>query len=59
MEAGEFESVLIQARREELKAIARNAVRKDKRINIRIFNRDLTAFQSRVSDKGIPYQAFL
>ena len=59
VEAGEFESVLTEARREELQAIARNTVKKDKRINIRISNRDLTAIQSRASEEGIPYQTFV
>jgi predicted DNA binding CopG/RHH family protein len=59
VEAGEFESVLTEARREELQAIAKNTVKKDKRINIRISNRDLTAIQSRASEEGIPYQTFV
>ena len=59
VEAGEFESVLTEARREELQAIARNTFKKDKRINIRISNRDLTAIQSRASEEGIPYQTFV
>ena len=59
VEAGEFESVLTEVRREELQAIAKNTVKKDKRINIRISNRDLTAIQSRASEEGIPYQTFV
>ena len=54
VEAGEFESVLTEARKNELKDIAGNTFKKDKRINIRISNRDLTAIQSRVSEEGIP-----
>jgi predicted DNA binding CopG/RHH family protein len=59
VEAGEFESVLTESRKEELQSIARNTVKKDKRINIRISNRDLTAIQSRASEEGIPYQTFV
>lgn len=59
VEAGEFESVLTESRREELVAIASNTFKKDKRINIRISNRDLTAIQSRATEEGIPYQTFV
>lgn len=59
VEAGEFESVLTEARREELVAIAGNTFKKDKRINIRISNRDLAAVQSRAIEEGIPYQTLV
>ena len=59
VEAGEYESVLTEARKKELEAIASNTFKKDKRINIRISNRDLTAIQSRASEEGIPYQTFV
>lgn len=59
VEAGEFESVLTESRREGLEAIASNTFKKDKRINIRISNRDLTAIQSRATEEGIPYQTFV
>lgn len=59
VEAGQFESVLTASRREELVAIASNTFKKDKRINIRISNRDLTAIQSRATEEGIPYQTFV
>lgn len=59
VEAGQFESVLTESRREELVAIASNTFKKDKRINIRISNRDLTAIQSRATEEGIPYQTFV
>jgi len=59
VEAGEFESVLTESRKKELESIAANTTRKDKRINIRISNRDLTAIQSRASQEGIPYQTFV
>ena len=59
VEAGQFESVLTASRREERVAIASNTFKKDKRINIRISNRDLTAIQSRATEEGIPYQTFV
>ena len=36
-----------------------NTFKKDKRINIRISNRDLIAVQSRASEEGIPYQTLV
>lgn len=59
VEAGEFESVLTEDRKKELKAIARNTFKKDKRINIRISHRDLIAVQSRAFEEGIPYQTLV
>ncbi len=59
VEVGEFESVLTDARRKELAAIAGNTFKKDKRINIRISNRDLVAVQSRATEEGIPYQTLV
>lgn len=59
VEAGEFESILTEARRKELQAIASNTFKKDKRINIRISNRDLTAIRSKASQEGIPYQTLV
>ena len=43
VEAGGFESVLTESRRRELASMAGNTFKKDKRINIRISNRDLVA----------------
>lgn len=59
VEAGEYESVLTESRKKELEAIANSTSKKDKRINIRISNRDLTAIQSRALEEGIPYQTFV
>ena len=59
VEAGEFESVLTESRRKELESVASNTFRKDKRINIRISNRDLAAIQSRALQEGMPYQTFV
>ena len=59
LESGEFESVLTKSRKRELETIARHTSKKDKRINIRISNRDLTAIQSKASEEGIPYQTLV
>ena len=59
VESGEFESTLTEARRKELETAATNTFKKDKRINIRISNRDLVAVQSRASEEGIPYQTLV
>ena len=59
VESGNFESVLTESRRKELESIAGNTFKKDKRINIRISNRDLAAIQSRASQEGMPYQTLV
>ncbi len=59
VESGKFESTLTEARRKELEVVATNTFRKDKRINIRLSNRDLIAVQSRASEEGIPYQTLV
>ncbi len=59
VESGEYESLLTDQRRDILVATAKNTVRKDKRINIRISNRDLLAIQSKASREGIPYQTLV
>lgn len=59
VESGEYISSLTEDRSKELEAAATNTFRKDKRINIRISNRDLIAVQSRASEEGIPYQTLV
>ena len=59
VESGNFESLLTESRRRELESIASNTFKKDKRINIRISNRDLAAIQSRASEEGMPYQTLV
>ena len=59
VESGEYKSTLTDTRKRELEAVATNTFKKDKRINIRISNRDLIAVQSRASEEGIPYQTLV
>ena len=46
-------------RRKELMAYARNTLRKDKRLNIRISERDLLELQKRAVNEGLPYQTYV
>ncbi|NKC15186.1 MAG: hypothetical protein GKR94_24235 [Gammaproteobacteria bacterium] len=59
VESGNFESVLTESRRRELESITSNTFKKEKRINIHISNRDLTAIQSRALEEGMPYQTLV
>ena len=59
VEDGNYESKMTDTRKSELEAMAANTFKKDKRINIRISNRDLIAVQSRASKEGIPYQTLV
>ena len=58
-EAGEFESVLTDERKSLLAQSAEDTFKKDKRINIRISSRDLTALQRRALEEGLPYQSLV
>ncbi len=44
---------------DDFKAIARNTMRKNKKINIRISENDLTALQRKAARDGIPYQTLI
>ncbi len=58
-EAGEFQSDLTPARREFIEQSAAQTFKKDKRINIRISSRDLTALRRRAAEEGMPYQTLV
>jgi predicted DNA binding CopG/RHH family protein len=56
----EWQSVKnIQEQKENYQAYARATFRKDKRINIRISEKDLLALQKRAIREGIPYQTLV
>ena len=59
LETDEFESVLTPDRKAELEAMATDTFKKDKRINIRVSNRDLTAIKSKAQREGVPYQTLV
>ncbi len=46
-------------RKKELMAYARNTLRKDKRLNIRISERDLLELQKKAVREGLPYQTYI
>jgi predicted DNA binding CopG/RHH family protein len=59
-EKGEWVPVKnLSKRKEELMASARNTLRKDKRLNIRISERDLTELQRKAVSEGFPYQTYV
>ncbi len=49
----------IEERKNELSEYARNTIRKNKRVNIRISERDLTELQRQAITEGLPYQTFI
>jgi predicted DNA binding CopG/RHH family protein len=46
-------------RKKELIAYARNTMKKDKRLNIRISERDLLELQRKAMKEGLPYQTYV
>ena len=58
-EAGHFESILTPERKVFIAKTAAATFKKDKRINIKISSRDLSAIQRRALEEGIPYQALV
>ena len=59
-EAGEWKSVSdLEKEKIKLGEYARATLRKDKRLNIRISQRDLTELQRKAVHEGLPYQTFI
>jgi predicted DNA binding CopG/RHH family protein len=58
-ESGAFQSVMTKERKKLIQSIAENSFKKDKRINIRLSGRDLSAIQKRALEEGIPYQTLV
>jgi len=59
-EKGEWVPVTNLAnRKKELVQYARNTLRKDKRLNIRISERDLLELQRKAVKEGLPYQTYV
>jgi predicted DNA binding CopG/RHH family protein len=59
-EKGEWIPVTnLSKRKKELVAYARNTLRKDKRLNIRISERDLLELQRKAVKEGLPYQTYV
>ena len=60
IESGKWEKV--KPRRAELNhyaAIAKNTLRKDQRMNIRISKADLTRIKLKAAEEGVPYQTLV
>ena len=49
----------LSRRKRELIRYARNTLKKDKRLNIRISERDLSELQKKAVSEGLPYQTFV
>jgi predicted DNA binding CopG/RHH family protein len=59
-ERGEWAPVRdLSKRKRELIRYARNTLKKDKRLNIRISERDLNELQKKAVSEGLPYQTFV
>lgn len=59
-EKGEWVSAPdIARRKKELIQYARNTLKKDKRLNIRISERDLVELQRKAVREGLPYQTYV
>jgi len=59
-ERGEWTPVKnLAAERKLVKEYARATMRKDKRVNIRISQRDLMELQRKAVHEGLPYQTFI
>ena len=59
-ERGEWVPVKgLAKRKRELIRYARNTLKKDKRLNIRISERDLNELQKKAVGEGLPYQTFV
>ena len=60
VESGEWKSVGRKNKElEKYKEYARATFKKDRRVNIRISNKDLMAIQKRALMEGIPYQTLI
>jgi len=59
-EKGEWVPVKnLSKRKAELMRYARNTLKKDNRLNIRISERDLTELQKKAVSEGLPYQTYV
>lgn len=59
-EKGEWAPVTnLSKRKKELIQYARNTIKKDKRLNIRISERDLIELQRKAIIEGLPYQTYV
>jgi len=60
MEKGEWRSVRgVKKQIRRYQNYARETVRKDKRVNIRMSQKDLVCFQKKAMEEGLPYQTLI
>ncbi len=59
-EAGELKSVKnLPAEKKKYEAYAKETLKKNRRINIRLSEYDLKAIQLKAMEEGVPYQTFI
>ena len=60
IEKGEWKSINnLEEEKERYRKYASNTLRKDKRVNIRISERDLMKIRKKALEEGIPYQTLI
>jgi predicted DNA binding CopG/RHH family protein len=60
VERGEWKTLPDSARaKRRYETAARATLRKDKRVNIRMTERDLLRFQKKAAEEGLPYQTLI
>ncbi len=60
VEAGEWKPVKnMETQKKSHREIAKATFRKDRRVNIRLPKRDVTAIQVKAMEEGIPYQTMM
>ena len=60
IENGDWKSIKnMEEEKERYQEYAANALRKDKRVNIRMSERDLKELQKKALEEGIPYQTLI
>lgn len=60
VERGEWQPVAELAKeKRRYQSVARATMRKDKRVNIRMTERDLLRFKKKAAEEGLPYQTLI
>jgi len=59
LEAEEWVSDLTKKEKKQYEGYARNSLTKQKRINIRMTERDLKKIQAKAIEEGLPYQSLI
>ena len=60
VEDGEWETISdFKSKQKRYQAIAKNSLKKDERINIRLATKDLMGIQKKAMQEGLPYQTLI